>query len=352
MRKLPIYFLIDVSESMAGDPIEQVQEGMRNIIQELRQDPYALETAYVSVIAFAGKAKLLSPLTEIYKFYPPVFPLGDGTSLGCALNFLMDDMDRSVKKTTMETKGDWKPIVFLFTDGTPTDSPTEAIYRWNKEYRHGANLVAISIGDNADTHLLGQMTENVLRLNSTDQSTFRSFFKWVSASISTSSQSVSESSSDELKLPRVDGINLEKVDIHKTVRVDENFAVLRAKCAGTKKTYLIKFAKRLKRVDGMESLGINQSRYYKLVNAYPIEEESYQEMSDNATEEKSINTTELLGCPVCPCCGNQIGFVTCGDCGKIFCAESLSGYVTCPWCGSGGEMGVNENGSNVGRTAG
>ena len=68
MRKLPIYFLIDVSESMAGDPIEQVQEGMRNIIQELRQDPYALETAYVSVIAFAGRAKSLSPLTEIYKY--------------------------------------------------------------------------------------------------------------------------------------------------------------------------------------------------------------------------------------------------------------------------------------------
>ena len=102
MRRLPIYFLVDVSESMVGEPIQQVQEGMRMIVQELRTDPYALETAYISVIAFAGKAKSISPLTELYKFYPPTFPIGGGTSLGEALDFLMDDMDKSLVKTTLE----------------------------------------------------------------------------------------------------------------------------------------------------------------------------------------------------------------------------------------------------------
>lgn len=87
MRRLPIYFLVDVSESMVGEPIQQVQDGMRMIVQELRTDPYALETAYISVIAFAGKAKSVTPLTELYKFYPPTFPIGGGTSLGAALNF-------------------------------------------------------------------------------------------------------------------------------------------------------------------------------------------------------------------------------------------------------------------------
>ena len=55
MRRLPIYFLVDVSESMVGTPVEQVQEGMRAIIQDLRVDPYALETVFVSIIAFAGQ---------------------------------------------------------------------------------------------------------------------------------------------------------------------------------------------------------------------------------------------------------------------------------------------------------
>src|SRR5574344_377732 len=162
MRRLPIYFLVDVSESMVGEPIEQVQNGMRTIIQELRVDPYALETAFVSVIAFAGKAVNLSPLTELYKFYPPTFPIGGGTSLGIALDYLMDDMDRSLVKTTREQKEDWKPLIFLFTDGTPTDNPTAAIERWNRKYRKSANMVVVSIGDNADTHLLGQFSDNVL----------------------------------------------------------------------------------------------------------------------------------------------------------------------------------------------
>lgn len=104
MRRLPIYFLVDVSESMVGEPIEQVQNGMRTIIQELRVDPYALETAFVSIIAFAGKAQSLSPLTELYKFYPPTFPIGGGTSLGVAMNYLMDDIDKSIQKTTLEAR--------------------------------------------------------------------------------------------------------------------------------------------------------------------------------------------------------------------------------------------------------
>jgi uncharacterized protein YegL len=135
MRRLPVYFLVDVSESMVGEPIQQVQEGMRAIIQELRTDPYALETVFVSVIAFAGKAKSLSPLTELYKFYPPTFPIGGGTSLGVALEYLMNDMDSSLVKTTAEQKGDWKPIIFLFTDGNPTDDTSRAISRWNNNYK-------------------------------------------------------------------------------------------------------------------------------------------------------------------------------------------------------------------------
>ena len=53
---------------MAGEPIKQVQDGMRTLVQTLRTDPYALETVYISIIAFAGKARILSPLTEIFKF--------------------------------------------------------------------------------------------------------------------------------------------------------------------------------------------------------------------------------------------------------------------------------------------
>ena len=212
MRRLPIYFLVDVSESMVGTPIEQVQEGMRTIIQNLRVDPYALETVFVSIIAFAGKAKVLSPLTELYKFYPPTFPIGGGTSLGKGLECLMDDMDQNIQKTTLEQKGDWKPIIFLFTDGNPTDEYAAAFRRWNEKYRKHCNLVAVSIGDNVNVLTLAQITNDILLLKETDPESFSKFFKWVTASIKTTSMSVSEQNTDEIKLAPTTGINLEKVD--------------------------------------------------------------------------------------------------------------------------------------------
>ncbi|HTG55304.1 MAG TPA: VWA domain-containing protein, partial [Niabella sp.] len=65
MRRLPIYFLIDISESMVGEPIEQVQDGIATIVKELKTDPYALETVWISIIGFAGKSTVIMPLQDM-----------------------------------------------------------------------------------------------------------------------------------------------------------------------------------------------------------------------------------------------------------------------------------------------
>lgn len=350
MRRLPIYFLVDVSESMVGDPIEQVQNGMRTITQELRVDPYALETAFISVIVFAGKAKTLVPLTELYKFYPPTFPIGGGTSLGEGLNYLMNDLDNSVQKTTSESKGDWKPIIFLFTDGTPTDDPSGAFKRWNSNYRKHCNLVAISIGDNVDTRMLGEITDNVLLLKDTTASSFSQFFKWVTASIKATSVSVSDYSSDELKLAPISGTGVEKADTSLKCKIDENFVVLRAKCQTTGKAYLIKYAKRLHpfKLAGADMFNVMD---FKLVGAYTIDEGSYVQLSAGKEQRNNINTSQLVGAPCCPCCGNQLGLVIC-ECGNIFCVgEEVTSK--CPWCGQYVQLvSGDENGINIKRTLG
>ena len=350
MRRLPIYFLVDVSESMVGEPIEQIQNGMRTIIQELRVDPYALETAFVSVVAFAGKATSLSPLTELYKFYPPIFPIGGGTSLGAALNYLMDDLDKSIKNTTLEAKGDWKPIIFLLTDGTPTDDYSSTFTRWNTKYRKGCNLVAISIGDNVNTQILGQISDNVLRLKDTDAESFTQFFKWITASIKATSVSVTDYSNDEVQLAPTTGINLEKVDTTKASKVDENFAVLLGKCQNTKQHQLVKYAKLISRV-AMECFDRVDTSLFRLVGAQTIDGESYKNLSEEGTTNLSINTMKIRGVPTCPCCGNQLGVVIC-EWGNMFCVgEGM--HSSCPWCGLEGTLSeIGENGVDVRRGKG
>ena len=346
MRRLPIYFLIDVSESMVGDPVEQVQQGIKDIVQELRTDPYALETVFISVIAFAGRPHLLSPLEELYKFYPPELPIGDGTAIGSALNFLMDDLDRSIKKNTMEVKGDWKPIIFFFTDGVPTDNPSKSVDRWVKKYKKSCNPVAVSLGDGADTNLLGNLSDNVLRLNETSKDSFRAFFKWVTASIKVSSISVTDYGKDEMHLPSVDGINLEKVDTSKKYKIDENFVVLLGKCSKKQMLYLIKFGKQ------DPQLSRSDSTVFSLIGAYPVNEDVYKKFSGDSFGNEKITTDRLAGAPSCPCCGNPLSMVVCGRCGKLFCFDPKEYMCTCSWCGNTGQFKFTENPLNLERERG
>lgn len=349
MRRLPIYFLIDVSESMVGEPIEQVQEGMNSIIKELRTDPYALETVYISIIVFAGKAQKITPLIELYNFYPPKLPIGGGTSLGNAFNFIMDEMDNSLQKTTMEQKGDWKPIIFLFTDGNPTDKYEDAFEKWNLKFKTKSNLIIVSLGDNTDSSIFGKITDNVLLLKNTDPESFKKFFKWVTASIKTSSMSITDSKDDGLHLAPITNGYLSKVDLEKAFdkKVDENFVVILAKCQTTKRAYLIKYQKRLS-PSVFHELAAN-TLDYKLVGAFPIDN-SYFDLSDGEHNTKTINTSELSGFPSCPCCGNQYGFSHCG-CGNIMCTggEKVS---RCPWCNIEASFGFGDGSLNVNRTRG
>ena len=188
MRKLPVYLLLDTSGSMHGEPIEAVRNGMQTLVSALRQDPHALESAYLSVITFAETAAQVVPLTELAQFQIPDLTASGTTSMGAALSLLAERVQQEVAKTTADQKGDWKPIVFLMTDGASTDDLATGIAAI-KGAKIGA-LIACAAGPAADTTELQRITDSVVRLDTTDSNTIRAFFKWVSASIATTSQKV------------------------------------------------------------------------------------------------------------------------------------------------------------------
>jgi uncharacterized protein YegL len=335
---------------MAGDPIEQVQEGMGSIIRELRRDPYALETVWVSVLAFAGQAKTLAPLQEVLSFYPPRFPLGSGTSLSKGLGHLMYELRKNFVPTTLEEKGDWKPIVFLFTDGVPTDNPSDlqaAIAEWKRNWQRKVNLVAISFGDNTDSRVLGELTETVLLFKDTDQEAYKEFFKWVTASIQTSSKAV-DTHPDGIELAGSDGDTISKIDLSKTdfkpPTVDP-FIVLLAKCQNTKQAYVIKYKKHVF-ADDSGDIGLD----YRLVGAYKVDD-TYFELADEQSSNLKVSTSKLMGFPSCPCCGNPYGIALDGTCGNIHCVgtEKVS---TCPWCGNRASYSAGGDGFDINRAKG
>jgi uncharacterized protein YegL len=328
MRRLPIFFVIDVSESMIGVPIELMEKGIENIVSSLRQDPNSLETVYISIIAFAGKAKAITPLVDLISFYPPKIPIGGGTSLGAALNILMHEIDTNVKKNTFESRGDWEPVVFLITDGKPTDEPSHSVARWKEKYANNASIIAITLGLNADVDILNQIADTVLALENTEQNQFFKFIEWVSASVKAQSQMIEKDKKNSpVSLDKVHSAGLKVVENNTVVNTtDASCITLTGRCSNNSRPYLIKYAKP-KLIEGMERFTKNQ--LYHLEGAFTLEESYFDWSSDNYVADK-VDTASLDGVPACPQCGNQSAFAMCA-CSKLLCvgAENI---VICPWC--------------------
>jgi len=183
---------------MSGEPIEAVKNGMQLLLSTLRTDPYALETAYLSLLTFDSKAQQVVTLTELVQFQLPNLNAGSTTALGAALKLTAECIDREVKKTNAEYRGDWKPLVFIMTDGQPTDEWRTGLQEFRKA--NTGIVVACAAGPNADHKILKEITDVVVSLDTADSSTIGAFFKWVSASISTSSKKVDLNKSDATQL--------------------------------------------------------------------------------------------------------------------------------------------------------
>ncbi len=198
MRRLPVYLLLDTSGSMNGEPIEAVKNGVQVMISSLRQNPQAIETAYISIITFDTTVRQLVPLTDLASFQIPNIQAGGTTALGEALKVVSNKIDTEVAKTTKEQKGDWKPLVFIMTDGTPTDDWRSGLSEFKKHKT--AYTVACAAGGNADTSILKQITDNVVRLDTADANSIAKFFTWVSASIGVSSTRVEDTGKEVVGL--------------------------------------------------------------------------------------------------------------------------------------------------------
>ncbi len=120
-RRIPMYFLIDSSDAMAGEPVLLVSKIIRAIYQESLKDPVLVEQAAISIITYGGtNAQQILPLTELDNvFVMPELNIGGPPMLGAAFRVLKEALSRELKPNQPGQKGDYKATIFLLAGSKP-----------------------------------------------------------------------------------------------------------------------------------------------------------------------------------------------------------------------------------------
>lgn len=320
MRRLPVYILLDCSESMVGDAISSVQTGLEMLLSTLRSDPHCLETAWVSIITFSHDAQQLVPLTELTEFQTPVLKPRPGTSLGKALTLLRNCIEGEVRQTTTTVKGDYRPLVFLLTDGQPTDdwrTVKAAVDQLTKP--RVANFYAIGCGDDVDFEMLNEVSDVVFKLGDMEPPTLKKLFIWLTASVQGASVAagmeadyqgidMTKKPAEVMEVPpgshpRYEGLPLQ--------------VFIKVMCRRERKPYLIRY--RL----------IREMNAYEPIKAHPLELDASEARGFRVD---GINVSQLVGAPPpCPYCHDG-SLCVCG-CETIMCIPDYPpAMVECPSC--------------------
>lgn len=201
MRRLPVYFLLDTSGSMHGEPIQALNNALSGMVNTLRADAQALDSLWLSIITFDRLVNEVVPLTELAAFQLPEItcPQSGPTHTGMALEMLSKKVPADVKKGNENQKGDWKPLLFLFTDGKPSDLQLYRQMIPKIQALHFGAIVCCAAGNLADDSLLKELTNDVVHLDTADSATLKQFFKWVSETIEQGNKS--QGTGEQITLP-------------------------------------------------------------------------------------------------------------------------------------------------------
>ena len=182
MRRLPIYILINISFAICNKTLRNFNDCIKLLIETLQEDPHALETAHIIIMTFDSTITKLCSLSPLSSFKVPPIKLGTKeSSLEQTFLQLSPIIDDELIKTTSEKKGDWKPLVFIFSDNDSviniTREEAESIY-----HKCG-RIVVCTNKDSINGENYKNITETILSIESFDKLTIKSLFRWVSESI-------------------------------------------------------------------------------------------------------------------------------------------------------------------------
>ena len=202
--RIACIIVIDVSGSMSGQPIEEVNSGLINFGQYIEQEELTALRADISIIAFNHEHQVVREFGQHVDFSKSQLKASGGTRMAPPIDAALDMIDARKQQYRNAGIPYYRPIIMLITDGRPehdTTNQMDAVAKRIKEAERNKNVTFFPIGtESADMEELAKLSN--LPPKTLKGTNFIELFQWLSNSISAISQS---QMGDEVELPSTEG---------------------------------------------------------------------------------------------------------------------------------------------------
>ena len=189
--RLACVVVVDTSNSMAGDPIREVNVGLRRLNGEIAKDELTLSRAEICIIAYNSQWSVVQRFGDELDYESSELMASGGTKMAAPIQGALDIIEERKAQYRDHGIPYYRPILMVLTDGHPEhDSPGEIEQAATriKGLQSGNHLTFFAIGTaGADMDLLNSLSNTPAR--KLEGTKFTELFQWLSNSITAISQS-------------------------------------------------------------------------------------------------------------------------------------------------------------------
>ena len=183
--RCPCVLLADVSTSMYGDPIGELNEGLALFADELKKDQLASLRVEVAIITFGSVAEVVQDFITADQFQAPTLVANGTTMMSAGINLALDKIEERKQMYRDNGIDYYRPWLFLLTDGAPTEEQevVNAAFARLKQAESEKRVAAFSVAvESADMDTLTEMSpRRPMMLKGLE---FKNMFVWLSQSMS------------------------------------------------------------------------------------------------------------------------------------------------------------------------
>lgn len=181
-KPLPVILLLDVSGSMSGEKIRNLNDAVRDMLDVFRDTENGETEIWVAIITFGSEVKLHQSLVSAGDILWQELSAGGKTPLGVAFKMAKAMIE---DKSVVPSRA-YRPTVVLVSDGQPDSGWESPLKEFISDGRSAkCDRMAMAIGADANEAVLGEFiegTKNPLH-HAENAKQLREFFKFVTMSV-------------------------------------------------------------------------------------------------------------------------------------------------------------------------